>query len=202
MSKPSNWNRWKQRYGPGQRGRDKGSAGFTEQDLTRFAETSRGPVARALWEQELIDYDDSGNVAVQRENVKEAASRLTKDAQYINTGRNADEVVHAIQSQEGLSKRAAVQRANRATAAQAQAVLDAARIGKVSLTTAQRERLTRLSKGEYIEADKLPRQKGPSYRNTSRDRLYEQARYEEQREQLREISQRKEFGYNSQRRIA
>jgi len=199
MSKSSGWRRWKDQYGKFQRATDKGSAGDTPETLTNFAETSKGPVARALFEQELVDYDESGTLQVQRDNVKEAAARLTKDAQYVNTGRKSEEIVKSIQYlNEGYTERQAVNLANKSTAAQAQAVLDAARVGKVALTPAQRERLNDLARGKYIEPDKLPRQKGPSYRQ-SRDRLYEQARYEEQREQLAELRRSKDYGYNSQR---
>jgi hypothetical protein len=187
MGKTSGWDTWRSQYNKYSRAKDRGSAGNTVSELGAFAESSPGPVAKQLFETESITYADNGSIVIQPDKVKEAAARLAKEARYIK-GRNADEIVQSIRgANQRLSEKQAINRAKKQAAASATAILTAARIGKVRLTPAQRSRLEQIRNGGYIKASDLsPRKQRTGRGYNSENTLYKYARYEYQREQLRE----------------
>src|SRR5437868_493628 len=83
--KGSGWANWNRRYGKSQRGRDVGKIGRKRESLESFAEKSRGPIQRQLWDQELVNYDEQGQIVVNPQKTKETAAALhaeTKDRSY------------------------------------------------------------------------------------------------------------------------
>jgi hypothetical protein len=158
MSKASGWNRWRARYNPqsrrnfSQRGRDQ-ELPKDRESLERFAESDRqGPVARELWNQELVEYNDKAEIVVNQSEVQAQARSIAKDTQDASYPREYIVKLYKEQTPgaENLNTQDAERAVNRHYAAKAQAVLTAAEVGKVKLTDAQRERLQRVANGEYL----------------------------------------------------
>ena len=114
-----------------------------------------GNVQQALFQLDLVDYDDDLNVSVKKDNVRQQAAakvRQTKAAAEAPRSYYVDHVrQQAAASGRMITHRTAEQRINRAEAAEAIAILVAARSGGVRLTTAQNERLEKISKGGYLD---------------------------------------------------
>lgn len=152
MAKASGWANWNTRSQSG-RGRDL-ELPTNREELGKFAETSPGPVANKLFEEKVIQYNDKGEVVVNRAVVESRARRFveeTRDATY-----SKNYVVRSYQEEahergETLTERQAENAYNREQAARARAILLAAQIGKVRLTEAQERRLEETSRGKYLE---------------------------------------------------
>jgi hypothetical protein len=151
MSKPSGWRVYRQRYSPYQRATDPALPKRPE-ELEQFAETSRGPVNRALFDQGLIEYSEQGQIVVNRSEVQAQARgyvKYTQDATY-----SRDYLVssyrEATPGADKINKAAAERGLNKHEAAKAKAILLAADLGKVNLTDAQRQRLERVAAGDYL----------------------------------------------------
>ena len=110
-------------------------------------------MARALWDQELIDYDEHGKVVVNRNQVQAEAREFVRDTQ--DASYPKDYIIKSYKDTtpgaEHISDQAAEGRVNRYYADKAQAVLTVAQIGNVKLTDAQRERLQGVADGKYLE---------------------------------------------------
>ncbi|MBX3082920.1 MAG: hypothetical protein KF716_14900 [Anaerolineae bacterium] len=123
--------------------------------LRYFAENEPGNVQMALFQLDLVDYDDDAQIVVKKESTKQAAAAKVKQTQaaaeaprsyYVKEVQN-----QAAASGRLISPRTAEQRINRAEAAEAVAILIAARSGGVRLTPAQTERLEKISTGGYLD---------------------------------------------------
>jgi len=152
MSKLSNWANWRRRYGQYQQATDP-ALPTHHKDLDRFAETSKGPVNRALFDQGLIEYNNQGQFVVNRSEVQAQAReyvKYTQDATY-----SRDYLVSSYQEvtpgAEHINKAAAERGLNKHEAAKAKAILLAADLGKVNLTDAQRTRLQTVAEGGYLD---------------------------------------------------
>lgn len=158
MSKTSGWDNWRKRYNPdnyrqfSKRGTDQ-ALPTDREGLEQFAESDRqGPVARELWNQELVEYNDKAQIVVNRSEVQAQARSFVKDTQDASYPR--DYLVKLYKEQtpgaQQINDAAAEQGLNRHYAAKAKAILTAAEVGKVQLTESQRERLQRAADGEYL----------------------------------------------------
>jgi hypothetical protein len=153
MSKPSGWEIYRRRYGKGERAKDNPEPASAA-ELTEFAETSKGPIRRQLFNLALIDYSaETGEIEVNTAEVKAQAREYVKYTQDASNARGY--LVQAYRDvtpgAEQLSEKAAEAGLNRHEAAKAKAILLAARVGRVKLTDAQLERLGRVAKGEYLD---------------------------------------------------
>jgi len=152
MSKLSNWKNWRRRYGQYQRATDPALPAH-ERDLERFAEKSRGPINRALFDQGLVEYNNQGQMVVNRSEVAAQAReyvKYTQDATY-----SRDYLVSSYQEvtpgAEHINKAVAERGLNKHEAARAKAILLAADLGKVNLTDAQQQRLKTVANGGYLD---------------------------------------------------
>lgn len=126
----------------------------TQSEFTAFAERNSGPIAHHLFDQDLIEYDDRGELAVKKEKVKEAAEQQIREIRAAVDAR--EQIVQyekeaAANAGQILTTKSAEARINRREAARAQAILLAAKIGKVKLTEAQERRLNIVAQGQYLD---------------------------------------------------
>ena len=134
----------------------RGFKNIRDVDTLQYAvEDSAGNVQYALFDLDLVDYDENVKLYVKTENTKQAAAAKVKQTQsaaeaprsyYVNSVKN-----QAAASGRLISNRTAEQRINRAEAVEATAILVAARSGGVRLTPAQTERLTKIADGGYLD---------------------------------------------------
>ena len=158
MAKGSGWANWIARRGAGgissRRRRDVGEPGTSAESLSSFAETSPGPVAVALFEQNLIAYDKTGKLAVQRDQVKEAARKFVKESQTTEYDRGylVDSMRERVRERGGnISYRQAENLINSEYAEKSRAIQLASSVGKVRLTEAQDRRLKQVERGGYLD---------------------------------------------------
>jgi hypothetical protein len=151
MAKASGWANWSARQQSG-RGRDL-ELPTNKDELEKFAENSPGPVANKLFEEKVIQYNDKGEIVVNKAVVQSRAKRFVEDSR--DATYNKDYVVRATQEEarergENLTKRQAENSYNRDQAARAKAILVAAQVGRVRLTEAQERRLKETAEGNYL----------------------------------------------------
>ena len=135
---------------------DRGRPGATLESLTTFVENSNGPLAQALndFERPLVGYDNSGQLIIRRENVRDAARLFVSDSQKFQYGR--DYLVSLAQQQAAengviLTLNQTERLVNQQYATQARAIQLASNVGNVRLTEAQRNRLQRAVDGDYLD---------------------------------------------------
>src|SRR6185369_2738273 len=154
MSKESGWARWTRRYAKkNRRGRDLKLPLRSLDDLYEFADKSRGPIQVALWDQDLVGFNERG-FAVDKQRVKQAAEYLqrgSKDASYPKQYLIGDVYEQAKAAGETISKKTAERRFNQEFAAKAKAVRLAAKLGQVDLTAAQQKRLREIERGRFLD---------------------------------------------------
>lgn len=127
----------------------------TPDELNRFAYEQTGSVNSALLENDLAEVNDDGEFVVNKGNVKKEARKYVDYTQrfpeyprdYINDLRREE----AAAAGRPLTRQGAERQINREEAAKARAILLAARVGKVELTEAQRQRLERVDRGEFLD---------------------------------------------------
>jgi hypothetical protein len=118
--------------------------------LGHFAETSNGPVARSLWDQGLVDYNNQGQIVVNKEATKEAAAALVAETRDASLPR--DYIVASYRDLRGVegSDRRVENRINAEMSDKARAIQIAAQVGGVRFTEAQSRYLQDVSAGKYL----------------------------------------------------
>ncbi len=139
-------------YGRYKRARERLPLPQTKNELTRFAEESQGPVADALFDEDLVGYTEGGVLAVKPERVKERAKDYVQETMLtaqVSKFSLIDAEKRDLERKgiTGITDRQAANSINRQEAVKAKAILSAANVGKVDLTPAQRERLRRAAGG-------------------------------------------------------
>lgn len=136
---------------------DRGKPGDSTESLNAFISNSNGPLSAALRSDEmnLLELDFfTDEYTVHTDNVKTAARRFVQESQNIQYSR---EYLVSIAQHEAArnnvtaESKTAERLYNQAYASQAQAILDAARIGNVKLTEAQMRRLQTAAGGDYLD---------------------------------------------------
>ena len=134
---------------------DTGKPGESIADLRAFLRDSDGPLARAMFDETgLLDYTADGYV-INRDGVRESARRFVRESQDITYSR--DIIISYARQQaagNGVIVRTQLEAeglVNQQYARQADAILSAARIGRVRLTEAQYRRLGSAFDGGYLD---------------------------------------------------
>lgn len=140
----------RQYYGKTELPRDRGKPGTTEESVTKFADSSPGPVASMMWANNLLRYDAAGELRIDRAGVKKEVASI--NATGVNTREYPREKYeqYAVEST-GLTKRKAVNASDREMKVRAQAVLIAAKAAGVEVTPAQKRILNPLAEGRFTQ---------------------------------------------------
>lgn len=129
------------------------------QQLKMFVDQPVGPVSYALKQSSYIEESDDGTVKIRADRVKEAAkeyvaeARTNQDTVQLDQDADPKERIRQVQDAywfDDVSERQAINLINRQEAAHAEALLTAARVGKVKLTDVQSRRLEAIANGQYF----------------------------------------------------
>jgi len=142
-------NNRKQRYRQQVYRESRAAAGITKKSFEQFVEAGKGRLANELWN--YAEYSPTGEITINKERTRQAASDFVKDTQDASYPR--EYIISSYQSISGrkVSRQYAEGRINAEQAIRARAILIAADQGSVKLTPAQRERLERVERGEYLD---------------------------------------------------
>jgi len=145
----------KKGYGPFKRARDL-PLPQTKNEITGFAENSKGPVAAALFEEDLIEYSEGGVISVKNERVAQRAKDYVVETQLTAQTSKRSVIDAEARNLErlgvtGITDKVAANSINRQEAHKARAILTAAQVGGVKLTPAQSERLSRAAGGRFLD---------------------------------------------------
>lgn len=142
------------KWGYTKKGFDASALPKDETEYDAFFWANQSPVV--VYSEQVSDFDSEGRRVVVPDKVREAAREFVKDTQYAKEEWEIQEWISSYQTSGALNSRArsedgAIKKLNREKAAQAQAILTAAEVGKVKLTDPQRQRLERAASGEYYQ---------------------------------------------------
>ncbi len=136
------------------RAEQSGALGSNVGEMGAFLESRRGArskLAGELWDRGMVGYSSTGRITVKPEGVQRAAADL------IGRSKASEYPVSYIRNQyqragrRVLGNQAAENRYNAEAAREARAVLGAARVGKVKLTPAQKQRLNTIERGGMLD---------------------------------------------------
>lgn len=156
MAKASGYANYKKKgYGPFKRARDL-PLPQTKNEITGFVEQSKGPVAEALFAEDLITYSEGGVIAVKPERVAQRAKDYVVETQLSAQTSKRSIIDAETRNLErlgvtGVTDKVAINSINRQEATKAKAILTAAQVGGVKLTEAQQERLRRAAGGRFLD---------------------------------------------------
>ncbi len=125
--------------------------GATQKTFAEYIEHGKGRLVNEVGN--YIVYTESGTLIVEKEKVKQAAFEFVKESQEFPEYPKEYVLKSFVEGPGGrvLSPQYAEDKINTEYALKARGILIAAKFGKVPLTTAQKERLERTEKGEYLD---------------------------------------------------